>query len=67
MHRHYRSDNTLEWEQVDHGDGTGTLTHYDEAGNVTSVEELTDLPIPEPPELTVEEKLEQLLEALGGE
>ena len=32
----------------DHGDGTGTLTTYDEHGNVTSVEHLTGLPIPEP-------------------
>ena len=33
---------------VDHGDGTGTRTTYDEHGAVTSVEQLTDLPIPEP-------------------
>lgn len=33
---------------VDHGDGTGTRTTYDEHGNETSVEELTGLPIPEP-------------------
>jgi len=34
---------------VDHGDGTGTRTTYDEHGNVTSVEHLTDLPIPDLP------------------
>ena len=33
---------------VDHGDGTGTRTTYDEHGNETSVVQLTDLPIPEP-------------------
>jgi len=34
---------------VDNGDGTGTRTTYDEHGNVTSVEQLTDLPIPDLP------------------
>ncbi len=33
---------------VDNGDGTGTRTTYDEHGNETSVEQLIDLPIPEP-------------------
>lgn len=33
---------------VDNGDGTGTRTTYDEHGNETSVEQLTDLPISEP-------------------
>ena len=33
---------------VDHGDGTGTRTTYDEYGNETSVKQLTGLPIPEP-------------------
>jgi len=33
---------------VDNGDGTGTRTTYDEHGNVTSVKQLTGLPIPEP-------------------
>jgi len=33
---------------VDHGDGTGTRTTYDEHGNETSVEQVTGLPIPEP-------------------
>ena len=36
---------TLEWRIVDHGDGTGTRTTYDADGNVTSVEQLTGLPV----------------------
>ena len=31
---------------VDNGDGTGTRTTYDADGNVTSVEQLTGLPVP---------------------
>lgn len=45
-----------EWESgllvaatIDNGDGTGTRTTYDEHGNETSVEHLTDLPIPDLP------------------
>ena len=34
---------------VDNGDGTGTRTTYDEHGNETSVEQLTDLPISDLP------------------
>ena len=34
--------------EVDNGDGTGTRTVYDENGDVTNVEQLIDLPIPEP-------------------
>lgn len=33
---------------ADNGDGSGTRTTYDVAGNETSVEQLTGLPIPEP-------------------
>ena len=44
-------------ETVDNGDGTGTRTTFDADGNVTSVEQLTDLPIPQPPEPSPEEKL----------
>ena len=36
---------TLEWRIVDNGDGTGTRTTYDADGNVTSVEQLTGLPV----------------------
>ncbi len=32
-------------QTVDNGDGTGTRTTYDADGNVTSVEQLTGLPI----------------------
>ena len=42
------ADGYLAVRVVDHGDGTGTRTTYDEHGNETSVEELTGLPIPEP-------------------
>ena len=42
-------DNGVLVEQtVDHGDGTGTRTTWDEHGNETSSEQLTGLPIPEP-------------------
>ena len=34
---------------ADNGDGSGTRTTYDEHGNVTSVEQLTGLPIPDLP------------------
>jgi YD repeat-containing protein len=49
---------------VDNLDGTGTRTTYDADGNVTSVEQLTGLPIPVPPEPTAEERLQTLLAAL---
>ena len=39
---------TLVEQTVDNGDGTGTRTTFDADGNVTSVEQLTGLPIPEP-------------------
>ena len=51
-------------QTVDNGDGTGTRTTYDADGNVTSVEQLTGLPIPVPPEPTDGEKLATLLAAL---
>ena len=44
-------------ETVNNLDGTGTRTTFDVDGNVTSVEQLTDLPIPQPPEPSPEEKL----------
>lgn len=44
-------------ETVNNGDGTGVRTTFDADGNVTSTEELTDLPIPQPPEPTPEEQL----------
>ena len=64
-------------QTVDHGDGTGTRTTYDADGNVTSVEQLTGLPIPEPdpPDPIAELRatvaaqqatIDALLDALGG-
>ena len=64
-------------QTVDNGDGTGTRTTFDADGNVTSVEQLTGLPIPEPPEPDPVEALQAqvqaqqatidaLLDALGG-
>jgi len=41
-------DGWLAEREIDNEDGTGTRTTYDEHGNETSVEQLTDLPIPEP-------------------
>ena len=62
---------------VDNGDGTGVRTTFDAAGNATSVEQLTGLPIPPPPEpdpmadmqaqLAAQQALiDELLAALGG-
>ena len=64
-------------QTVDNGDGTGTRTTYDADGNVTSVEQLTGLPIPVEPEPDPVEVLQaqvqaqqalidELLAALGG-
>ncbi len=41
-------DGVLAAEIIDHGDGTGTRTTYRPDGTVDTVEQLTDLPIPEP-------------------
>lgn len=67
-----RSDGTR-LMQIDNGDGTGTRTTFDADGNVTSVEQLTDLPIPQPPEPSDAEKIaslqatvDALLDALTG-
>lgn len=48
-------DGLLVSMMVDHGDGTGTLTTYDEDGNVTGTEAVSDLPaasadLPAPPD-----------------
>ena len=60
-------------QTVDNGDGTGTRTTYDTYdtdGNVTSVEQLTGLPIPEPeppdPIAEMQATIDALLDALGG-
>jgi len=39
------SNGVLVEETVDNGNGTGTRTVYDADGNVTSVEQLTGLPV----------------------
>ena len=44
-------------QTIDNDDGTGTRTTFDADGNVTSVEQLSGLPIPQPPEPSPEEKL----------
>ena len=65
-------------QTVDNGDGTGTRTTYDADGNVTSVEQLTGLPIPVEPEpdpvealqaqvQAQQETIDALLAALGGD
>ena len=48
-------DGALVERLEDRGDGSGTRTTYDEAGNEMSVEQLTGLPIPEavPVEITL--------------
>jgi YD repeat-containing protein len=64
-------------QTVDNGDGTGTRTTYDADGNVTSVEQLTGLPVPVEPEpdpvealqaqvQAQQETIDALLAALGG-
>lgn len=50
-------DGILVEQTIDNGDGTGTRTTFDADGNVTSVEQLSGLPIPQPPEPSPEEKL----------
>ena len=62
---------------VDNGDGTGTRTTFHPDGTVDTVEQLTGLPIPPPPEpdpmadmqaqLAAQQALiDELLAALGG-
>ena len=64
-------------QTVDNGDGTGTRTRYHADGTVDTVEQLTGLPIPPPPEpdplvdlqdqLAAQQALiDELLAALGG-
>ena len=62
------SGNVIE-RVIDNGDGTGTRTTYDEHGNVTSVEQLTDLPIPEqesPAEITLADVAAALRDPLAN-
>ena len=57
-------------QTVDNGDGTGTRTTFDADGNVESVEQLSGLPIPEPPPpdpiAEMQATIDALLDALGG-
>ena len=51
---------------IDNGDGTGTRTRYDKAGNATTVEQVTGLPVPDPTEVaarTIEDRLRSRLDA----
>ena len=54
-------------EQVtDNGDGTGTRTVYNEAGQVVSTGAVTGLPIPDPTDVaarTIEDRLRSALDA----
>lgn len=56
IQNHYL-DGILIEQIIDNGDGTGTRTTFDADGNVTSTEQLSGLPIPQPPEPSPEEKL----------
>ena len=71
------TDGRLVEQTVDNGDGTGTRTTYLPDGTVDTVEQLTGLPIPPPPEpdplvdlqdqLAAQQALiDELLAALGG-
>lgn len=69
----FYANSVLRVRETDHGDGTGTRTTFDVDGNITSTEQLTGLPIPQPPELTDAEKIAELqatvdalLDALTG-
>lgn len=64
-------------QTIDNGDGTGTRTTFHPDGTVDTVEQLTGLPIPPPPEpdpmadmqaqLAAQQALiDELLAALGG-
>ena len=71
------SNGILIEQTVDNGDGTGTRTTFHPDGTVDTVEQLTGLPIPPPPEpdplvdlqdqLAAQQALiDELLTALGG-
>ena len=57
MNQHVYTNGILIEQTIDNDDGTGTRTTFDADGNVTSVEQLSGLPIPQPPEPSPEEKL----------
>jgi hypothetical protein len=60
LQRHFGPGGVLAWEVLDRLDGTGTRTTYAADGTVASTEELSGLPIPDPPEPTAEERIAQL-------
>ncbi len=57
-------------QTVDNGDGTGTRTTFLADGTVDTVEQLSGLPIPEPPPpdpiAEMQASIDALLAALGG-
>jgi len=57
-------------QTVDNLDGTGTRTTFHPDGTVDTVEQLTGLPIPEPPPpdpiAEMQATIDALLDALGG-
>ena len=77
MNVEHFADGVLIERTVDHGDGTGVRTTFHLDGTVDTVEQLTGLPIPPPPEpdplvdlqdqLAAQQALiDELLAALGG-
>ena len=73
----FDSNGNIVEQVVDNGDGTGTRTTFHPDGTVDTVEQLTGLPIPPPPEpdpmadmqaqLAAQQALiDELLAALGG-
>ena len=73
MNQHVYTNGILVERTIDNDDGTGTRTTFDADGNVTSVEQLSGLPIPQPPEPSDAEKIaslqatvDALLDALTG-
>ena len=70
MNVEHFADGVLIERTVDHGDGTGARMTFDADGNVESVEQLSGLPIPEPPPpdpiAEMQATIDALLDALGG-
>lgn len=73
MNQHIYTNGILVEQTIDNDDGTGTRTTFDADGNITSTEQLTGLPIPQPPEPSDAEKIAELqatvdalLDALTG-
>ena len=74
---HHDLEGNIVEQTVDHGDGTGTRTTFHPDGTVDTVEQLTGLPIPPPPEpdplmdlqaqvAAQQALIDELLAALGG-